>query len=730
MNRSMAWCPDTVDLPKKQQGTTSWPTVAIFSLVALALSLSVQLANAQSPTKPPSVQQKEHISDWHGTKVNDPFFWLREKTNPDVRKYLDAENAYTESLTASLTPFADSLYKEMLGHIKQTDLSVPVRRGRFYYYSRSQEGKQYPIRCRKPAAADGSFDAKAPEQVILDQNELAKGLKFLTVAQFEVSDDGNLLAYTTDSTGFRQYRLSIKNLVTGELLPDTAERVASVEWSADNKTLFYVTEDPLTKRTNIVWRHTLGDESEPVYQERDKLFTVGVGRTKDLSLLYIRTASTDTWEVRTLASNKPDGEFKIVLPRVKGRKYTVEVRDGLYYMRTNQGAKNFRLVTAPISNPAPENWKELLPSREGVLLQNIEMFKDHLVASERSAALDHFSVYDFAKKEWRNVDFPESVYSAFLSSTPEYSSSTFRFSYQSMVTPPSVFDYTMASGKRTLLKKEEVPGYDASLYTTERHWAVARDGTKVPMSIVYKKGFKKDGTGPLFLYAYGSYGAGMPASFSSNRLALLDRGMAYVIAHIRGGNELGETWHDDGMLVKKKNTFFDFIDCAEWLIKNNWTNKDHLVIEGASAGGLLMGAVTNLRPQLFKAVHAGVPFVDVMNTMLDASLPLTVGEYLEWGNPNEPSAFEYMRSYSPYDNLERKAYPSILVTTSFNDSQVMYWEPAKYVAKLRTLKTDSNSLLLKCNMGAGHGGAAGRYDRLKEVAFEYAWLLNQVGITK
>jgi oligopeptidase B len=683
----------------------------------------------QSP-KPPTVQQKEHVSDWHGSKVNDAFFWLREKSNPEVRKYLEAENAYTEAMTAKLQPFADALYKEMLGHIKQTDLSVPVRRGRFYYYSRSQEGKQYPIRCRKLAAADGSFDAKAAEQIILDQNELAKGLKFLTVGAFEVSDDGNLLAYTTDSTGFRQYRLSVRDLRTGELLPDTAERVTSVEWCADNKTLFYSTEDPLTKRTNIVWRHTLGDESEPVYQERDRLFTVGVGRSKDLSLIFLRSASTDTWETRYLPSDKPESEFKVVLPRVKGRKYSVETRDGLFYLRTNQDAKNFRLVTAPIANPAPENWKELLPSREGVLLQNVEVFKNYLVAAERSAALDHFSVYDFARKEWRNVEFPEAVYSAFLNTTPEFTSPTFRFAYQSMVTPPSVFDYQMASGKRTLLKKEEVPGYDASQYTTERQWAVARDGTKVPLSIVFKKGFKKDGKGPLFLYGYGSYGAGMPASFSSNRLALLDRGMAYVIAHIRGGNELGETWHDDGMLTKKKNTFFDFIDSAEWLIKNGWTNKDRLVIEGASAGGLLMGAVTNFRPDLFKAVHAGVPFVDVMNTMLDASLPLTVGEYLEWGNPNEPSAFEYMRSYSPYDNLEKKAYPAILVTTSFNDSQVMYWEPAKYVAKLRTLKTDANLLLLKCNMGAGHGGAAGRYDRLKEVSFEYAWLLGQVGITK
>jgi oligopeptidase B len=684
----------------------------------------------QSPPSPPTVQQKQHISEWHGGKFNDPFFWLREKANPDVRKYLEAENAYTEAITADLKPFAEELYKEMLGHIKQTDLGVPVRRGAFYYYSRVQEGKQYPIRCRRKAAADGSYDKDAPEQILLDQNELAKGLRFLSVGAFEVSDDANLLAYTTDSTGYRQYRLNVKDLRTGELLPDSAERVTSVEWCSDNKTLFFATEDAITKRTNMVWRHALGDEFEPVYQETDRLFTIGVGRSKNLKMIFLRSASTDTWEARYLPSDHPQGTFKVVLPREKGHKYSVEVRDDLFYIRTNREAKNFRLITAPISDPSPKNWTELLPSRKDVLLQNIEVFKNYLVVSERSAALDHFRVLDFQKKDWREADFPEPVYSAFLTPTPEFTSQAFRFSYQSMITPPSVFDFDMASGKRTLLKKEEVPGYDASKYATERQWATARDGVKIPLSIVYSKDFKKDGQGPLFLYGYGSYGAGMPASFSGNRLVLLDRGVAYVITHIRGGNELGETWHDDGMLTKKKNTFFDFIDSAEWLIANKWTSKDRLMIEGASAGGLLMGAVTNLRPDLFKAVHAGVPFVDVMNTMLDASLPLTVGEYLEWGNPNEKPAFDYMLSYSPYDNLEKKPYPAILVTTSFNDSQVMYWEPTKYVAKLRTLKTDSNPLVLKCNMGAGHGGSAGRYDRLKEIAFEYAWLMSQVGIRK
>ncbi len=712
---------------------------AIVCVLLLLASLHSPTTLGQSPSSTPSTSskpstpkapQKEHISLWHDNKVNDPFFWLREKNNPEVRKYLEAENAYTEAMTAEVQPFADALYKEMLGHIKQTDLGVPLRRGPFYYYSRMQEGKQYPIRCRKKAAPDGSFNDKAAEEVILDQNELAKGMKFFSLGAFQVSDDGNLLAYTTDTTGFRQYRLNIKDLRTGDLLPDSADRVTSVEWCADNKTLFYSTEDAITKRANIVWRHPLGDEAEPVYLEKDRLFDVEVSRSKDLKMVFLQSSSIDTWEARYLPSDRPNADFKIVLPREKGHKYSVEHRDGLFYLRTNQGANNFRLVTAPIADPSPKNWTELLPKRDQILLHNVELFKDYLVVAERSAALDRFRVYDFLKKQWQDVSFPELVYSASLNDTPEFTSHTFRFSYQSLVTPSSTIEYDMASGKRTVLKQQEVPGYDPTQYATERQWAIARDGVKVPLSIVYRKGLKKDGKAPLFLYGYGSYGAGMSASFSSNRLALLDRGMVYVIAHIRGGNEMGESWHDDGMLMKKKNTFFDFVDSAEWLIANHWTNKDRLVIEGASAGGLLMGAVTNLRPDLFRAVHSGVPFVDVMNTMLDASLPLTVGEYLEWGNPNEKPAFDYMRSYSPYDNLERKAYPAILVTTSFNDSQVMYWEPTKYVAKLRTLKTDSNPLLLKCNMSAGHGGSSGRYDYLKEIAFQYAWLMSQVGITK
>jgi oligopeptidase B len=700
-------------------------------LVACYLLLMVPLVMAQEAVQPPRAKQVEHLSVWHGEKVNDSFFWLREKSNPELIKYLEAENAYTQALTKDLAPFADALYKEMLGRIKQTDLSVPARRGKFYYYSRTVEGKQYPIQCRKPAADGGAFDEKAVEEVLLDANELAKGLKFLSVGAFEVSDDGNLLAYTTDTTGFRQYRLQVKDLRTGSLLLDSAERVTSLQWCADNHTLFFVTEDPLTKRPNILWRHVLGDESEPVYLEKDRLYTIDVERSKDRKLLFLSCTSTDTFETRYLPGDQPEAEFKTVLPREKGHKYHVEHRDGLFYIRTNREAKNYRLVTAPVSEPSAQNWKEVIPHRADVLLEGIEMFRDYLVVSEKSEAVDRFRVKNFQSDEWRDVRFPEAAYAANVMTTPEYGSTTFRFNYQSMVTPPTVYDYDMATQTQTLLKRQEVlGGYDPAAYETERQWATARDGTKIPLSIVYRKGLKKDGCAPLYLYAYGSYGYGTPASFASNRLSLLDRGMVYVIAHIRGGNEMGEAWHDNGMLMHKKNTFFDFIDSADSLVANHWTSKDRLVIEGRSAGGLLMGAVTNLRPDLFKAVHAGVPFVDVMNTMLDASLPLTVGEYLEWGNPNEKPAFEYMRSYSPYDNIEAKNYPAILVTTSLNDSQVMYWEPTKYVAKLRSLKTDRNPLLLKCNMGAGHGGASGRYDRLKETAFEYAWLMSQVGIKK
>jgi len=690
------------------------------------------LLNAETNLQPPVAPKVEHTEIRHGATITDNYFWLREKSNPEVTKYLEAENAYTAAMTKDIQPFADELYKEMLSHIKQTDLDVPVRRGDYLYYARTEEGKQYPIRCRRK----GNMDA--PEEVLLDLNQIAVSKKFVGLGAYVVSDDQNLMAYTLDFTGFRQYTLQVKDLRTGQTFADSAPRVTAVEWAADNKTLFYTTEDDVTKRPDTLFRHVLGSTSyEKIFHEPDELYYIGIDRTRDRKYLLVDIESKDTSEVRYLRSSEPTKDFEVFLPREKKHRYYVDHRENEFYIRANfstdgKELKDFQIVTTPEKHLGKEHWKTFVASTPGVLIEDIEPFKDFVVVMVKTQALNHLRVYNFGKASWSEIPFPEPVYSAAAGANPEYNTDTFRYGYQSMITPSSIYDYSVKTGKSDLLKRQEVPGgFDPSQYASERLWATARDGTKVPISIVYKKGFPRDGSGPLFLYGYGSYGIGMPATFSSSRLALLDRGMAYAIAHIRGGDEMGEQWREDGMLMKKKNTFYDFVDCAEFLIKDKWTTSQRLVIEGGSAGGLLMGAVVNLRPDLFRAAHLAVPFVDVMNTMMDASLPLTVGEYLEWGNPNEQAAYDYMKTYSPYDNLEKRAYPAMLVTSSFNDSQVMYWEPTKYVARLRTLKTDSNPLLLKMKMDpAGHGGASGRYDRLKDTAFEYAWLLKQVGIEK
>jgi oligopeptidase B len=702
-------------------------TSGSFATLALLFFAGCLIAQAGDAPAPPVAPRVEHREQRHGAVVIDNYYWLREKSNPKVVDYLKAENGYTEAMTQDLKPIRDALYKEMLGRIQQTDLSVPVRRGEYLYYSRTEEGKQYPIQCRRK----GSMDA--PEEVLLDQNELAKGHKFVGLGGFTVSDDQNLLAYTTDYTGFRQYGLQVKDLRSGQTLPDTFERVTSLVWAADNKTLFLVTEDAVTKRSDKLWRHVLGSHTfEPLYDEKDELYDIGLDKSRDKKYVFLEISAKDTTEVRYLRADRPQENLAVFLPREKKHRYYVDHREGLFYIRTNKSDKNFDIMTAPENDPAPKNWKVFVAHRPNTLIQDIDLFKDFAVVVEKSEAVNHLRVHNFKSGAWTAIAFPEPVYSAFPGGTPDYDSQTYRYNYQSFITPSSVFDYDVRGGTSKLLKQQPVlGGYDPSQYASERLWATARDGVKVPISIVYKKGFTRDGKGPLFLYGYGSYGFGTPATFSSSRLSLLDRGMAYAIAHIRGGDEMGEHWREDGMLMKKKNTFFDFIDSAEYLVNEHWTSKDRLVIEGGSAGGLLIGAVVNMRPDLFRAAHAAVPFVDVMNTMLDASLPLTVGEYLEWGNPNEQSAYDYMKTYSPYDNLEKRAYPAMLVTTSFNDSQVMYWEPAKYVARLRTLKTDHNQLLLKIKMDpAGHGGASGRYDRLEDQAFEYAWMLSQVGITK
>lgn len=695
------------------------------SLILVGFFSAIPVAG-QTP-QPPVARVIAHHETRYGTTVVDNYFWLREKSNPEVIKYLEEENAYTAAVTKGLKPFEDALYNEMLSHIKQTDLGVPVRRGDYLYYSRTEEGKQYPIQCRKK----GSLDAK--EEVLIDLNELGQGKKFVGLGAFVVSDDQNLLAYTIDYVGYRQFSLHVKDLRTGATLPDAMERVDSVAWAADNRTLFLTTEDAVTKRANRTWRHTLGQkEFEPLYEEKDETFQIRVDKTRDKRYVLLAAISTDTTEFRYLKADQAKSDFTVFLPREKQHRYFLDHRENLFYIRSDKGAKNFQVFSAPEDNPHPKDWKIFIPPDKDVLVQDIDLFRDFAVSVEKSQALNRMRIFDFKSGKWSAISFPEPVYAASPGDTPEYASITYRYNYQSLITPPSVFDYDTQTGKSILLKRQEVPGgYDPSQYVSQRQWVTVRDGVKVPLSIVYKKGFERDGTRPLLLYGYGSYGFGMPAAFSSSRLVLLDRGLAFVIAHIRGGNDMGEQWHDDGRLMNKKHTFNDFIDCAEYLIQEKWTSRDRLLIEGGSAGGLLMGAVVNMRPDLFRAVHLAVPFLDVANDMMDPSLPLTTTDYPEWGNPNERAVYDYILSYSPYDNLHRAAYPPLLLTESLNDSQVAYWESAKFVAKARTLKTDDNPILLKMKMDpAGHGGASGRYDQLRDRAFECAWLLSQVGLAK
>jgi oligopeptidase B len=695
--------------------------------MALAMSGQAFAAAAGAPV-PPVAAKTVWTETRHGEVVSDDYRWMHKKEKPEVIAHLNAENAYTEAMTADIKPLADKLYAEIKGRIQEVDLSVPTRRGDYYYYTRFEAGKQYPINARRRAGANMAWDEKAPEEILLDQNVLAAGTKFFSVNAFLVSPDNSLLLYTTDTTGFRQYELHVKDLRTGKLLPDTVPRVTSLAWAADNRTVFFVQEDATTKRSDRLFRMVLGSAPVEVYYEPVEQFNLGVGTTRDRKFIQLDIGATDTSETRLLPADQPLAAFRS-LGREKGHRYGIEHRNGELFIQTNKNAKNFRVVRAPQAHPEEKNWKEVVAHDKDVLVSNAEVFKDYMVVSEKTRALARMRIYDFKKKTWKSVQFDDPVYLARGAGTPEFSSNQYRVSYQSPVTPPTVLDVDMGSGARKVLKRQDVVGgYDATRYESKRLWATARDGVKVPLWAVYKKGVKFDGSAPLLLYSYGSYGISTEATFAVSRISLLERGVIYVQAHIRGGTDLGEAWHDDGMLMKKKNTFNDFIDSAEYLVKEKWTSPSRLIIQGGSAGGLLMGAVVNMRPDLFHAVHAAVPFVDVMNTMMDASLPLTTGEYLEWGNPNEKAAYDYMRSYSPYDNIERKAYPAMLVTTGLNDSQVMYWEPAKYVAKLRAYKTDSNPLLLKTNMGAGHGGASGRFDAIKENAFNMAWMLSQWGI--
>jgi oligopeptidase B len=571
------------------------------------------------------------------------------------------------------------------------------------------------------------------EQLLLDQNELAKGFKFYAIGSFDVSDDGNLLAFSSDSTGYRQYTLQIKDLRTGKMLPDKIERVTSIEWANDNKTLFFVTEDDVTKRSDKFWKHTLGsNDNTLVYEEKDELFGLGVGRSRDKKMMFLSSHAATMREYRYLPAAQPNGEWKIVLPREKDHEYAVDHYNGEFYITTNRNAENFRVVRAPIGDPSEKNWMDFIAHNPAIKVGDVDFFKDYAVVSEVENGLEYLKVMDLkTRRAAARIATPESVYTTSLATNPEFDTTVIRFNYASMITPNSTYEYDFKTRTSKIIKQQEIPsGYDKAQYETTRIWATARDGVKIPVSIVMKKGTKLDGKSPMLLYAYGSYGYSTTPSFSTARLSLVDRGMIYAIAHIRGGSELGEKWRQEGRMFKKLNTFNDFVDSADYLIRNKYTSADRLVIQGGSAGGLLVGAAANMRPDLFKAVIAQVPFVDVMNTMLDASLPLTTGEYIEWGNPNEKEAFDYMIKYSPYDNVKAQKYPNMLIETSLNDSQVPFWEGAKFAAKIREMKTGDNMILLKTNMGAGHGGSSGRYDKLKEVAFDYAYALSQVGITK
>jgi len=677
--------------------------------------------------EPPKAKIIAHKLEHHGHTRVDNYYWLRERDNPETIAYLEAENEYTKRAMAHVEELEHKLFEEIKGRIKETDMSVPYKKDDYYYYTRFEEGREYPLHARKRDSLEN------PEQLMLDVNVLAEGHEFFAVGGRAISFGQNLLAYAVDDQGRRIYTIHFKHLETGEMLADVIPEVTgNMTWANDDRTLFYSKQDPETLRSYRIYRHLLGTdptEDELVYEEKDDTFSTYVFKTKSKKYLMIASSQTLSDEYRYLDANDPTGEFTIFLPREREHEYSLEHFEDRFFIYTNDQAKNFRLMATPVDKPGKENWEEVIPHRADVLLENFEIFKAHLVLEERHQGLIRIRIIPWRGAEEHYLAFDEPAYLAHVSINPEFDTTVLRYGYTSMTTPSSVYDYDMATRQRVLLKQEEVLGdFDSSNYRTERLHAVARDGVKVPISLVYRKGMEKNGRSPLLLYGYGSYGHSLDASFGSARLSLLDRGFVFAIAHIRGGEEMGRQWYDDGKLLEKRNTFTDFIACAEHLIEQRYTSKDRIFAMGGSAGGLLMGTVVNLRPDLFKGVVTQVPFVDLVTTMLDPSIPLTTGEYDEWGNPNEKQYYDYMLSYSPYDNVEAKDYPHLLVTTGLHDSQVQYWEPAKWVAKLRTTKTDHNRLLLKTNMEAGHGGASGRFKRYREVALDYAFILDLAGI--
>ena len=682
---------------------------------------------AAETTKPPVAKIIPKELTAHGDTRIDNYYWLNERDNPEVVAYLEAENAYKDTMMAHTKDFQEELYDEIVGRVKQTDMSVPYKDQGYYHYTRYEEGYEYPIYCRKK----GSLDAG--EEIILNVNDMAKGYDFFSVAGYSTSSNNNLIAYGVDTVSRRLYTLYFMDLATGKVLEDKILNASGrAAWANDNKTVFYALKDTTTLRPYKIMKHVLGtdvSEDKEIFTEEDETFNIFVYKTKSKKYLMIASAQTLSTEFWYLDADRPDGDFQIIQPRERDLEYSVDHYQNKFYILTNWDAKNFRLMETPVDKTTKENWTEVIPHREDVLLQGFEIFKNYLVLGERKNGLTQIHFIKWSDKSEHYLDFGEEAYVAYMSMNPDFDTDLLRYNYTSLTTPRSIFDYDMVSGEKKLLKQQEVVGdFDPDNYVTERHFATARDGTKVPISLVYRKGLEKSGDNPLLLNGYGSYGASRDPAFRSDRLSLLDRGFVFAIPHIRGGSEMGRYWYEDGKLLKKKNTFYDFIDCGEYLVEQKFTSPDKMFAMGGSAGGLLMGAVVNMRPDLWKGVIADVPYVDVITTMLDTSIPLTTGEFDEWGNPQNKEYYDYMLSYSPYDQVEPKEYPAMLVTTGYHDSQVQYFEPAKWVAKLRAMKTDDNPLIFHINMEAGHGGVSGRFKQYRETALVYAFMLDLVGI--
>jgi len=694
-------------------------------LVSL-LAFLLMACSSEEPASPsPSVEKRPVTLELHGDTRVDNYYWLRERENPEVISYLEAENAHTETALAPFSGLQSILFDEMKSRIKQEDQSAPYRRGDYFYYVRYEEGSEYPIYARQK----GSLDAA--EEIMLDVNELAGDADYFAVRNFSVSPDGKTAVYGVDTAGRRFYDLYFMDIESGELLSDTVNGTTSnLAWANDNRTILYGKQHPETLRSYQVFRHTLGeDEDSLVYEETDEENYLYLNRSLSGSFFYLTSGQTVSTEVRYLSADSPQDEAKVFLAREQDHEYSVTDGADRFYITTNDGAKNFKLMEAPLDDTSKDAWTEVVAHREDALLDDLDVFRDYLVVTIVESGLTQMEVIDRASGDMKRVAFDEEVYTAYTTGNAEYDSGLLRYTYESLTTPDSTYDYDMASEEHSLIKEEAVVGdFDRANYQTQRRFATARDGTQVPVSIVYRKGLEKNGQNPLLQYAYGSYGSSSDPYFSSTRLSLLDRGFVYVIAHIRGGSEMGREWYFDGRQLNKINTFTDFIDVSKFLIKEGYTSPEHLYAYGGSAGGLLMGAVLNMAPELYKGVHAAVPFVDVVTTMLDEDIPLTSGEWDEWGDPHEKEFYDYMRSYSPYDNVVKQDYPNILVTTGLHDSQVQYWEPAKWVAKLREYKTDDNMLVLKTDMAAGHGGTTGRFRRLEDTALYYSFFVGLEGI--